>query len=82
MLRVNLLEAGFSAGRASKEGYLTVVGVGGNEGTKSFNEDGVVGMLRVDKSEGRVSKIAGYESEGRASKIAGVSVGEHCGLPT
>ena len=60
MLRVNLLEVGLSVGRDSKEGHFEVDvrwwagGVGGNEGTKSSNEDGrekMLGMLWVDEME-------------------------------
>ena len=74
ILKVSPFEAGLGGGRGSKEGCFRVEvrwwagGVGGNEGTKSSNEDGREAMVWVDEMEGRVSIIAG------------TSDGEPCGL--
>ena len=46
--------------------------MGGNEGTKSSNEDGrekMVGMLWVDEMEGRVSTIVGVSFEDYQHKV-------------
>ena len=62
---MNLLEVGLSAGRDSKEGRFRVDvrwcagGVGGNEGTKSSNEDGREKMVGCFGLTRRKAELAG-----------------------